>query len=457
MRVAIVGGGITGLTIADELLDGGHEVTVFEKGQVGGLAAGLEYRGCPGVYLDKFYHHIFTSDCDVVELIDRHGLGADLKWLPTASGLFADGQAWPFGSAGDLLRFAPLGSLWQRLLMGWNLRYFARKKDWSRLDAVRCREFFARRGNLSGYRNLWEPLLKQKFADAADDVPAAFLWGRIHPRARSRGRGGECLGYLRGGFQHLFLRMADSIRRRGGRVYTGRRVSEVTPGGRPRVTCGTVTETFDRVVWTAGPRRLLRTLRTPPAAVVRNAEAVEYLAVTQLILVMRRRQTDYYWLNNIDPNVTFGGLIEHTNMVAPENYGGEHILYVVNYHRPGDPRFSGKTQQALLDYHTPSLKCVTGGFSPDDVLRVHTIRDPYSSPLYDLGFDGRRPPFDGWLANVDLCDMSQVYPQDRNMNHGVRNARQYLRQRFGWDGREETARPAAAVTEPAEEPSRRAA
>jgi len=442
MRVAIAGAGITGLTIAEHLLRDGHRVAVFERDRLGGLAAGFPYPGSPGVYLDNFYHQIFTSDRHLISLIEAHGLGDDLMWNPSRSGLIARGRIWPFGSPWDLLRFAPLGSLRQRLLMGWNLWRLKRTAGPERLHDVRCREFFARRGNLPGYRNLWEPLLRQKFGRRADDTPAAFLWGRIHPRARSRHGGRECLGYLKGGFQRLFLKMADAIRQAGGQIHLGRAVREIRPGPQPQVILdgGLGPQTFDRVVWTASPDRLVRLVPNPPPEVVRKAEAVEYLAATQLILIMPRRQTDYFWLNNIDPAITFGGLIEHTNTAPPEHYAGEHILYVINYHRPGDERFTGRSLDELLDYHAPSLRRVLPEFRRDEILRTYCVRDDYSSPRYDLGYVRRIPPYQGWLPGVDLCSMCQVYPEDRNMGHGVDNARRYLAECL--------ARPAETEIEP---------
>ena len=426
MRVAIVGAGVTGLTVATGLLEQGHEVEVFEKGQVGGLAGGFPYRGSPGVHLEKFYHHIFTSDREVIELTERYGLKDELKWCTSRSGVIADGKLWRFGSPLDLLRFKPMGSLYQRLLMGWNLRYFTKTDDWPSLDAIRCRDFFARRRNLTAYENFWEPLLKQKFGTAYNDTPASFLWGRIHPRANSRQKGKEALGYLNGGFQQLFLRMAEDLRSRGGKLHTGQAVRALQPGDRPTLVANRAGGQFNRVVWTGSLPQLKRVIANPTAELVHRCEAVRYMAVTQLVVVLKRQQSNYYWLNNIDPDVTFGGLIEHTNMVSPEHYGGEHILYVVNYHEPGDARFCRKRASDVLEHHLPSLKRILARFREDDILRLYCIRDTYASPLYDLGYAERRPPYQGWIPGVDICGMAQVYPEDRNMSHGVRRAMEYL-------------------------------
>ncbi len=431
MRIAVVGAGVTGLTVAGELVRQGHHVELFEKGQLGGLAGGFPYHGSESVYLDKFYHHIFTSDHDVIEKVRRYGLGDDLTWYPCQSGLIADEKLWRFGTPLDLLRFKPMGSLWQRLLMGWNLRYFTRTSDWRSLDGIRCREFFAGRGNLAAYRNFWEPLLKQKFGEAYDDIPVSFLWGRIHPRATSRQRGTEVLGYLRGGFQRLLLLMSEEFQRLGGLLHKGQAVRALHPGSHPQVVTDRTEGRFDRVVWTGSLHRLLRVLADPPADLVGRVEAIRYMAVTQLILILKRQQTDFYWLNNLDSQISFGGLIEHTNMVSSEEYGGEHIAYVVNYHAPGDPRFRTRRAGELLSHHLPSLQRVWPRFRTDDVLRVHCIRDDYASPLYDLAYADRRPPYQGWIPGVDICGMAQVYPEDRNMCHGIQRASDYVATVYG--------------------------
>ena len=71
-----MGPGRLGLTLAYRLARRGAQVTVIEKeGELGGLAAGLPHRrATPDVYLEKFYHHLFQSDKDIIALMDELGL-----------------------------------------------------------------------------------------------------------------------------------------------------------------------------------------------------------------------------------------------------------------------------------------------------------------------------------------------------------------------------------------------
>jgi len=435
MKFGIVGAGMTGLTVARRLIEAGHDVTVFDRAAPGGLAGGIP-TGSPGarrIFLDKFYHHIFKTDRAMIDLIGEHDLSDDLTWQPSRTGLYADGRCWPFGSPRDLLTCTPVGSLWQRLLMGVNLFYFRLAGDWQSMDRLPCRRFFQARGNLAGYRNLWEPLLRHKFGSSYDNIPAAFLWGRIHPRTRSRDKHQESLGYLRGGFQRVADALVGAIREAGGQVHAPERVRQVIPGARPALVTRTGFHRFDRVVWTAGQDLLADSVVGLSDGVRAKLEAVRYMAVTCLVLQMNRRQSDTYWLNSIDPTISFGAVIEHTNLVDPSDYGGRHVLYVVNYHEPDDPRFARGAMAArghagakdILHMHVPSLKRVYPGFRLQDVVKWSVFRASQATPVYDVGFRRRRPPYGGWLAGVDVVGMGQVYPQDRNMNACVENGARY--------------------------------
>ena len=72
MKIAIVGGGLTGLTIGYYLSERGHKITIFEKrNYLGGLASGFKLGRW---YLDRFYHHIFKNDKAIQQLTKDLGI-----------------------------------------------------------------------------------------------------------------------------------------------------------------------------------------------------------------------------------------------------------------------------------------------------------------------------------------------------------------------------------------------
>ena len=79
MRYGLIGAGALGLTVALRLAQRDHTVTVLERDAVpGGLAGSFEV--APGIWLEKFYHHLFQTDRSAIGLIEEVGLRDALHW-----------------------------------------------------------------------------------------------------------------------------------------------------------------------------------------------------------------------------------------------------------------------------------------------------------------------------------------------------------------------------------------
>ena len=73
MNIAIIGAGAAGLSAAYDLAGLGQQVTIYEAApHTGGLAAGFKEPHWDWT-MEKFYHHWFQSDKDVLGLIDEIG------------------------------------------------------------------------------------------------------------------------------------------------------------------------------------------------------------------------------------------------------------------------------------------------------------------------------------------------------------------------------------------------
>src|SRR5690606_14125804 len=85
-QVTIVGGGFTGLAAAYELARSGVQVTVLEaESEIGGLASAFKVGG---ENLERFYHHWFTNDRAVMDMIEELGLTDRVEINPTNTGIY---------------------------------------------------------------------------------------------------------------------------------------------------------------------------------------------------------------------------------------------------------------------------------------------------------------------------------------------------------------------------------
>src|SRR3989442_5294488 len=219
-RYAVLGAGVLGLTVALRLLERGEEVVIYEREPVpGGLAAGFALG--EDVWLEKFYHHLFRSDHVITRLIEELGLGGRLCWQRPLTTVLHRGRAHQLDSPVSLLRFAPL-SLHDRLRMGLALAYLRALRSSAPLEGKRAAAWLRSVIGSGAYDIVWAPLLTAKFGGCAEDVSLPWFWARLHDRSRE-------LGYLRGGFQHLYQRLSAGAQEPGGRIRLGTQVCSMRP------------------------------------------------------------------------------------------------------------------------------------------------------------------------------------------------------------------------------------
>ena len=197
---------------------------------------------------------------------------------------------------------------------------------------------------------VWGPLLDQKYGRRADEVGLVWLWGKIALRTRSRDKTGlgERLGYLKGSFGRGVAAVLQRVRERGGDVRTSKPVKIVrrSAGGFDVEFAGG-TETFDLVLSTVAIPELLKLAPDLPEETRRQWSAIGYCHALCPILELDRSLSPYYWLNVGDPTMPFGGVIEHTNFIPKETYGGRHVVYISNYVLPDDPRWRLPDERAV--------------------------------------------------------------------------------------------------------------
>ena len=147
--------------------------------------------------------------------------------------------------------------------------------------------------------------------------------------------------------------------------------------------------------------------------------ATEYHTALCLLLELDRRFSPFYWTNIADPEVPFVGLVEHTNFISPQRYGGRRFLYVANYVAPDDPLLALSPEELLAAY-MPGLRRVQPEFSEDWIVARWLHREPAAQPIVTVGYHRRIPPLQTGVPGLVLANTTQIYPEDRGTNYSVR-------------------------------------
>lgn len=421
-HVVVIGGGFCGLAAAYELGKHGVRATVLERdAEIGGLAGSFQVNG---VRLEKFYHHWFTNDAHVTQLITELGKQDRILVRPTRTGMYYANSYFKLSTPLDLLRFTPLPFV-DRLRLGLMVLKARRVKDWRKLETRTAAEWIREIGGDRVYQ-VWEPLLRGKFGDAASDVSAVWFWNKLKLRGGSRGKGGEeQLAYYQGGFAALADTMAEAIRTQGGAVRTGMPVDQLrlASGRVTGVVAGGETVPADAVIATA-PLPAVADLLAPhvPPGYVDQLRRIRYLANVCLVLQLDRSLSGTYWLNVADPEFPFVGVIEHTNFEPSSTYGGRHIVYLSKYLPAGDALFR-MSDTELLDFSVKHLVRMFPAFKKDWIVEANVWRAHYSQPIVERNYSSLIPANQTPIPNLYLASMAQVYPEDRGTNYAVRDGR----------------------------------
>ncbi len=412
MRYAVLGGGALGLTVALRLAERGDQVVLYERENVaGGLAAGFPLGNS---HLEKFYHHLFKTDHDAVRLINEMGLGDRLTWKRPVTAVQEGGRLWPLDSARSVLKFKPL-PFTDRLRFGAATGFLKALPSPRILEDETASQWLVRWMGPGPYRVLWQPLLESKFGSHQDEIAMPWFWARIHFRTAS-------LGYLRGGFQQLYDTLMFRLAALRADVRLGTEVKEIVrDGAQLRIATLEGEERFDRVISTLPTRLTIQLSPQIPQWYRDRYQKTEAYGAMCLILALNRRLTDAYWINIADEGYPFQPLVEHTNLMSPDDYGGRHLVYLGKY-MPMRADLMSASKQEVLSRFLPGIRKLNSSFEASWITDSWLFRAPFAQPIVTRGYRHRIPPHTGPMPGLFLANMFQIYPHDRGQNYSIRMA-----------------------------------
>jgi protoporphyrinogen oxidase len=413
-RAIVIGGGPAGLKAAHELVKAGLQVTLLEAAPVlGGLASSFDVQG---VTIERYYHFICRGDDDLVETLAELGLSHRLKWKDSRMAYFVDGTLYPFLTPTELLAFKPL-SFFDRLRAGLAVKYAQRmsEEDLAPQFAI---PWLKRMFGEHAYRVIWEPLMKFKFAQHAEEISAAWIWARMVRLSRSRiSPWREELGYIEGGSQAVLLALAEDFRRRGGAVQIGAPVEQIVldEGRAVGVRVGGQLLPADVVVSTITTSRFRQLTPQLGGEYMEKLARIPTIGIFCLFLRLSRQVTPFFWVNTNDTRVPFAGMIEYTNLNPLPDLGGDHILYVPQYLPADDPRYAQDDETVLRTY-CDALALINPTFDRSWVKFSAVFRDRYAQPICLTDYRESTPTIATPIPNLFLTDSCQLHPHDRNIS-----------------------------------------
>ena len=401
MKIAIIGAGFTGLAAGLKLSRFHHQIIIFEKNNsLGGLAETFQLPSWQWA-VEKHYHHWFTNDKFALNLIKELGLADNLVFSKTETSLFLHDRIYPFNTPGDVLNFTPL-TFAERLLTGFITAYlkFLPVNQAIKLEKTTAWEWLKKHYGEKTFQTIWQPLLVGKFGKFARQVNMAWFWARIKKRTR-------LLGYLKGGYGPLLRAIQKEIEKNGGEI---RLNSSYAP---------TLLNKFDKIIFTT-PSAVFADMFKFPREYSLKLKSIPHLYALNLLLITKEKiLPSTYWLNINTPGFPFIGVIQHTNLMNPKFYGGNHLAWVANY-LPYDHPYLQMSKEEVFNIYLPYLQKINPYFNLTlNALRLELFTGPFAQPVFKTNYSRQKPDFITPVKNVYLANMDMVYPWDRGTNYAI--------------------------------------
>ncbi len=420
-NVAVIGAGFGGLSAAFDLIKAGHKVTIFENSDVpGGLAGG--YKDDRWEWsVEKFYHHWFTSDKHMFGIIRELGLESKVLVRNPKTVMYFKEKFYPFDSILSALLYPGLGYGFNKIRFGLVGVYMRLTKNWKPMEKTTVAAWMRKWAGNKVYSEMWEPMVVGKFGEKyAEQVNMAWMWARLHTRSTK-------LVTYEGGFQAFADDFAAILQQKGVTFCYNTPVEKITTTdkGGVKISSKGSEEDFDQVLVTLSPSQMASMTPQLPENYLKGLLDLKSIGAVVLTISLKHAlsREGYYWYNlPKSAGFPFLALVEHTNFLPKERYGGEHLIYCGDYLET-DHEYFKLTKEELLDRFMPSFSRINPDFKPDWVNRTWLTRSNYAQPVPLVGHSKNIPAIETPLAGVYFACMSQVYPWDRGTNFAVEVAR----------------------------------
>lgn len=428
-KIAIIGAGVGGMAAAHDFINAGHQVEIFEAADyVGGLAAGIKDPAWKWS-VERYYHHWFQTDKEMLGLIDELGWRDQVMFPRPKTVVYHQGKFYPLDSPIKALTF-PGYNFFGMVRFGFVTVFLRYLSGWKWLEKYTAAEWMQRWYGKRVYQSLLEPMLVGKFSEHSPEVNMTWMWARLKARSTR-------LGTFQGGFQAFCDRFADDLRRRGARIHLSTPVSRITPlkGKKVQLELASRSEmaggaqTFDGCLVTSSPALLARLAPDLPGSYLQGLLDLQSMGAVVMILALNHQLSEegYYWFNLPKAaGYPFLALVEHTNFVPPENFGGDHIVYCGDYLDPGHEYFR-LSDEELFERFLPGLKRFNPKFDPNWVRKIWVSKTAYAQPIPKVNHSRNIPDIRTPLPGLYYASMSQVYPWDRGTNFAVEIGRRAAR------------------------------
>jgi protoporphyrinogen oxidase len=247
--------------------------------------------------------------------------------------------------------------------------------------------------------------------------------GRMTQRLKSRTKGKEKLGYLKGSLQRLVDALELRLQELGVTVIKNAPVTEFLLENSKVAGVKTAQGEFrgHKTLVTIPTVYLAKLIPQEFPEYREQLEKIEYFGAICVVIISQNPLSEIYWLNVGDPGFEFGGVIEQTNLLSPEEYQGLHLTYLSRYATWRDPILY-KSDREIATLFREQLTSIFPDLEKRGIKEIKVFRTKTAATVCDKNFSHKVPSYRTPIPNLYVANMAHVYPDERSVNNSIKVA-----------------------------------
>ena len=345
-KIYIIGGGPLGCSVANELLKKGKEVIIIENNSfLGGHSRAVKIKDD---FTELYYHFIYYNDQFFYQKIfDDFEVKPNIIWRNVLTSTYYNGKIEIIDNVFSMMKLGGL-SFYRVIFTILRLRYFTIPRELDKVSAIEwSNKYFGKKFTSI----VWKPLIESKFTIHASDISALWLATRIkrHLSTKKNLFSKSKLGYIENTYKELFDRIEKTLESNNSNVYyenikdfeiRNNQIKKIILDNKEII----INQT-DKIISTI-PLSLLKNFENI-CQYIPNLKCFDKVGVIILILILKTRLSNDFWITVVDKNIPFDLVLQLNNLSKTKK---NEIVYLSKYLNYNSEKFKEDDTQIIMEY-----------------------------------------------------------------------------------------------------------
>lgn len=378
-------------------------IVIEKEPTLGGLASSFDINGKK---IPRYYHHIFSHDNITQDYLKKAGILGKMNWKHIKMAICSGGKIYDFTNVSGLIRFKLL-TAWGKIRYGIFGAYV-----FTILNPNKISEDLDAETWLLEYagKEVTRKIFHELYAVNKFNIPLSQISAK---QFASRLKAKEAIGifgYPSAGLEIMINYLADSIKHKGGTIYTGKKIRSINLKEK-EIVMQDKNIHADLIINTIPIPVFLKLAKGLPETYQRQLSKVKYCPVVGIVIGTKEFLGKHYWYNLLKERVNV--IIQHSWLY--DGYG-EKISWASRY--GGSEEDISLSDEEIKDRYL----CAVKKYFPDVSINwVRVFKNDYAEPIYDKEFSRYKPEYCSPVKGLYMACTAVTYPEIRNMNTALKS------------------------------------